>query len=202
MGRAKLRETNGQRDVRLRKISELHLKGYSVYEIAAEVGMCCQTINNDLKTIRQRYNEQMIVNRGELVSEQVQQYRLVMQEAWKAWSQSKLDKEKEQVTSTQVATFEQTKNQLTREGQTGNAQYLSVVVQCMRGIQDLLGLDAPKKAIVGTATLNWDQLLAGLDGAVDDEVEKSIAEALGITIPIQVEAIPQPEVRDGEQASE
>lgn len=186
--------TTTQEEELLAEVARLDRRGYGQHAIARElrergiVSVTQPMICQYLKRIRARYEEAQVINRAAYVSQLVENYRDIMQEAWSAWERSKSDRES--VTTEKApppppppesrlprgranrqggfnGRDEQASLRLLREivrteGRLPASEYLGTVLKCLEAIRALLGLDQPAKSQVDMTvqTLSWDSLLA------------------------------------------
>jgi predicted transcriptional regulator len=166
-----------EREEVMAKVAVMNRRGYSQWDIAREVNVTQGQVSMYLATIKKRYVETQVWSRAEEVEQEVDRLKFIMKEAFDAWDASKEDKCKiidESVTSD---FGEKIKLGKVKEKQTGNSQYLAIILDCIKQIRELKGLDAPKKIEATVQTLDWTPLVSAATTKPRDEVEEAIAQA-------------------------
>lgn len=145
----KRRELTNER--RRMRVAELTLRGVPQIEIAAELGVKQPCVSKDLTVVREHWLQSAIRAFDQHRAEELARISLVEAEAWKAWQESggvktktkkvKLKsadpKAKASKTPDEVQTFEWY--------ETGDPQYLKIVMDCVAQRCKLLGIAAPEK---------------------------------------------------------
>lgn len=160
-----------QREADFVKISDLYLRGCSCRQIAKSIGISHAMIARELQVIRQRWLEEQVKNFDELQQRELLRLDKIECEMWDAWEKSKAD----QITSTarrEDGMIAKTVNEVKKAQQTGDAQYMQVIMRCIEKRCKILGLDAPEK-VQHSGTLNITELI----GMLQDEPEAPAAEA-------------------------
>lgn len=80
-----------EREEHLERVSRLHAMGYTLVEIAADLGVSKVTVFHDVQLIKKRYRESQLEAHAALVREKLEVLRHVRREAYAAWERSKLD---------------------------------------------------------------------------------------------------------------
>lgn len=163
--------------------------GYSIREIALKVlggRVSHATVVNDIKEIKQRYNESILESRQALVRERLDLLRDIRQEAFEAWERSKENAEKRTTKMTpgleallkkrkrgargrrdqkgQEVTTDQLKDmfisELTEvvEGRLPASEYMNIILKTVEQERALLGLDEALKVDMSVGSLNWSDL--------------------------------------------
>lgn len=165
-----------EREKAVAKTLELHLKGWTQYAIAAELGVSQPQVCNDLKLAKERLKNDLNHVRDELVAEKLAAIDQVMMEAWLAWERSK---EKRKKTVSEESTIGESYGTRDREEVTeyvGDAQFLQIVRQCIADKRALLGLDAPTKVDMQGTLLTLDYAaMMKREEAIIDPVEDRLA---------------------------
>lgn len=125
-------------------VSELYLKGLTMRQMGAEVGVSHQQICEDLKHIRAEWRSSTIRNFDEAKSLELARLDQIEAEAWRAWERSQ---GKHVTTKTESGTGAQgaiDKTSETTEDLAGDPRFLDAIAKCVQKRCDILGLDAPK----------------------------------------------------------
>ena len=123
-------------------VARLYLRGRNQQEIADELGFTRKTVWDDIKEIRKEWQTQRLDDTEALINRELARLDHLEAEAFDAWERSKQDAEQETVTD------DPEKGQITKHvttGQTGDPQYLAIILKCCERRCRLLGLDAPAK---------------------------------------------------------
>lgn len=147
-------------------VAERYLRGEYQSTIAEALGVDRSTISRDLAAIRRAWLASAVRDFDEAKAQEIAKIDAVEREAWAAWSRSTEDREvatqeeiNDPITYTDAKGVPQTKNKtrrratLRREGQTGAAVFLDVVLRCIAKRCEILGLDAPKRFVI-----DWDNV--------------------------------------------
>ena len=89
------KRTKLEREAQLVEIERRHNRGESIRDIGAQLSLHFTTIQRDLKTIAQRYQDKTLVERAVAVNRMIATLRDVRKEAWEAWEKSKENKERQ-----------------------------------------------------------------------------------------------------------
>jgi hypothetical protein len=144
------------------KIADKVLWGTPLADIAQELGITIQTVSYHHLRIKQ---EQRAILRKHkdarelLVAEKFFQYEAQIRENYAAWKRSQEDHVKvTEETITSAAGEVSEKKSESREGQSGDARFQSLIKQCRDAQRELLGLDAPKQTENKNLNINcnWD----------------------------------------------
>jgi hypothetical protein len=133
-----------QRELDYARISDMYLRGWSCRRIGEAIGISHVSVSTELKIIRQRWLEEQVKNFDELQQRELLRLDKVECEMWDAWEKSKAD----QITSTarrEDGMIAKTVNEVRKAQQTGEAQYMQVIMRCIEKRCKILGLDAPEK---------------------------------------------------------
>jgi DNA-binding Lrp family transcriptional regulator len=170
-----------EREEHLEVIAKMDRRGYSQRRIAEMLGISQRQVGEDLKKLKKVYIESQIKERHEYVTEKLEQYREIREEAWLAWERSKEDFLRIQETHEQDPSAEDAthapyiyKTVRTREGRLPANEYIRTVMSCLEAERDLLGLDAPKKLDMKQLLIDWDAVSGSLNEEVPDLVEAEI----------------------------
>jgi len=135
-----------QRDMtieqRRTEVARLYLRGRSQQQIADEIGVVRKTVWSDIQEIRKEWQEERLSDAEALINRELAKLDHLEAEAFDAWERSKQDAERETVTD------DPEKGRITKHvtiGQTGDPQYLALILRCCERRCKLLGLDAPEK---------------------------------------------------------
>lgn len=169
MGNSKLNKF--QVAQRLKKISDMHLQGIEVEEIAKRLGVSEGTIYNSLKKQKKEWQETQQLNTGLVIAETLAEVDLLKQTYWDAWLKSKTPM---QTKRRKVSQRENPKKKLkdgeeaqpqgmqnvevseeTKEKE-GNPQFLKGVEWCVNFKVELLGLKKVHLDIVGDLEVEID----------------------------------------------
>lgn len=152
------RATHGELLRRRRRVSELRLQGWTLEEIGRELGIHFSQVSRDWKWCREEWRKAAIQDTGEILAEQIAQYKLVIREAWAAWQKSKEAKAIKAVESRGDTGDDQqghergrrvpSKTMLRTEEQTGNPAYFATMDRANQQINKLLGIDGSQASIV------------------------------------------------------
>lgn len=124
---------------------KLRLQGRPVTEIAVEMGVSDRQVRTYLRRTEDRMKADLLERDGEAgVLKQFAVLNHVLEEALKAWEQSKEPTVKRSVSRKRDAEGKtvETRVSETVEEQVGNPAYLDAVLKAAREIRDLLGMDA------------------------------------------------------------
>jgi predicted transcriptional regulator len=186
--RARLKLTNDMRITNRRvQASELYLQGYNIEEIANKLQTTATTIQGDLVAVREQWMETMGLNYDSLLMRELAKIDLVIKEAWKGWYESckdaliikrvkeqvpvekRFDKKTgklvdltpEEIKATPLKVIKDIVEEQ-RKGQSGNAQFLKIILDALNQRQLLLGLrDDEKRSDSNTKTdrFDWKELV-------------------------------------------
>jgi hypothetical protein len=141
-------------EAQLVEIEQRHNRGESVRAIAARLGLHFTTIQRDLETIAQRYQDNTLVERTVAVNRMIATLRDVRKEAWEAWDKSKENQERQATEKISEAldaegrpaaeTLQRMKVIHRTEGRLPKAEYLNIILRTLKQESELLGLYAPK----------------------------------------------------------
>lgn len=124
-------------------IASMYLKGYNQYEIADQLGITQATVSRDLKLIQEQWRQSAVHDMDQAKQRELERIDVLELEAWNAWLRSQQNAETETVTDVGIGDKPVTRRE--SKGQTGNAQYLSVVQWCIAQRCKILGIEAPVK---------------------------------------------------------
>ena len=139
-----------ERELDLKRIADYYLQGKTQTEIGGILGLDQSQICNDLKVIKQRWQEKTTLDLDEKKRKELDRIDLLETTYWAAWERSLKERVK---TRTRKGMAPATKGQLKetneasveRENLIGNPAFLSGVMTCIERRCKLLGLDAPTK---------------------------------------------------------
>jgi hypothetical protein len=144
------KRTKLEREAQLVEIERRHNHGESIRAIGAHLGLHFTTIQRDLKTIAQRYQDKTLVERTVAVNRMIATLRDVRKEAWEAWEKSKENKErqvKEMISESldaqgnpSEATLVRMKVVIATEWRLPKAEYLNIILRTLKQEAELLGL--------------------------------------------------------------
>lgn len=173
-----------EREEHLERVSRLHAMGYTLVEIAADLGVSKVTVFHDVQLIKKRYRESQLEAHAALVREKLEVLRHVRREAFAAWERSKLDATRRTTRQSPSVVVDLGGGKGTRrkgrrgsdptpdqlkdmfvseitevvEGRLPASEYLSVILKTVEHERALLGLDEALKVNMSVATLNWSDL--------------------------------------------
>lgn len=139
--------SQAQRNVKVESrrtdVARLYLRGKSQQQIADELEVTRKTVWSDIQAIRAEWKKERLDDAEELINIELAKIDQMEAEAWAAWERSKqptvqrvvLDADKE------GAGYKKR----VKTGQTGEPQYLAIVLKCCERRCKILGLDAPAK---------------------------------------------------------
>ena len=166
-----------QREQDKATIARMILQGKTHQEIANFLELDRSMISREVKLIRDEWKASSLRDFDEARGERIAELELVKAELWESWQQSKQQKQttlKEQIDSLDGGTDEgekRTKVATRHQSATGDAIYLSGVVNCIKEQSKLLGLYPQEGTGTGQAiSLTDGQLgvLGKLMGDVDN----------------------------------
>lgn len=128
-------------EMRRADVARRYLQGQTQGQIAADLGVHQSQVTRDLKTLRQRWQEQAADQTGRWIAQELARLAALEAEAWAAWQRSRQNAVKE-IEETTEDGFRQRKE---TTGQAGDPRFLDQVQKCVQQRRDLLGLDAPKR---------------------------------------------------------
>lgn len=174
--------TPTEREEVMHKVALLDKKGWIQADIAREVGVDQSQVSWYLKNIRKRYIDSTNWSKDQEIAGILIKLQNVMTEAYNAWDQSKEDKQKiinEEITSSNaIGAFTRNKVAEEKERQTGQPSYLSIILDCIKQIRQIKGLDAPTKVNATVNNINWDLMSKEDTRSKADNVEQLINNAL------------------------
>lgn len=173
--------TDAEREEVLLEVARLDRRGYSQYRIAKLIGVSQPMVHQYLQKIKKRYEEETLAERAAKVNEVYHTYRDIMAEAWDGYEKSKEDRKQRKREDSVFGETSGYKESETVEGRLADVGYLRVVQECVSGIRDLYGLDAPKKVETDNrhtvAPIDWDSLYGREREYVDRAEERLRLEA-------------------------
>lgn len=132
-------------DLRRREILEKYCQGFSVAEIAAEIGITKGAINRHIGAMRKEWKQ----HRLEMIDDQKADIengiRKVMREAWLAWYRSCEDQEVVREGKKMAHGEPAPYSEKIRKGQAGDPRFLDQVRSCLDQLVKLYGLNEPDK---------------------------------------------------------
>ncbi len=172
----------------LAEVQKWSIQGLNQREIAEKLVLIGVNVSQPmvgvyLKQINERYKEATLGDRRQAVMEKLAEYKLIRTEAYEAWHKSKEDyfkRVKEEGTAGE-GSFSKEKEE--EGGRLAGAQYLQIVLDCIKAERELLGLDEAMKVdvdVVHTA-IPWDQLVGHRNEVDLVEAEIQKVEKLAIT---------------------
>lgn len=192
-GKGNAKRTASQREVDLVVEAQLWLGGKSQQEIADTISinrpydLSRQTISNDLKEIKSRWEQLYLTDYNEHLMKELARIDRLEETYWDSWERSLLPKEekyteniqdkssgKTGVTVPAYSRLKATRKEITS---TGDTRYLDGIQWCVEQRCKILGLYKPK-----TVNVNWrkEAQQAGIDPdkAVDELTEQFVRAAL------------------------
>jgi hypothetical protein len=170
-------------------IAHLYVRGLTHQEITTELNrdkpaaahITRQMVTREIKSLVREWQTSVVTDIGQVLAVQLRRLAWIEAEAEDAWERSKLDAQERQQTSTQegapvldkqgkaqfdkagLVIREQSRTAFTlkQKGQTGGAQYLAVMLDCVRERNRIFGLYAPEQVQVST-----------LDATIETELRK------------------------------
>lgn len=161
---AKNTRTKGEREKDKVTITDMYLKGHRLSEIAKEIGVTYQTIQDTLKRLIKEWQTQAIKNIDELKVIELERINKLELRAWKALEDSdgKVKKVVEKVGSVREALMNRaldpyddnedpTKVNLdvetttTIEKQVADPRYMKIILDCIKTRCQILGLEVEEK---------------------------------------------------------
>lgn len=124
-------------------VSEYYAKGWTMAQIADEIGVDVSTVSRSIKRIHEAWKEAAAVNYDSTALQQLRKLDMIEKEAWEAWERSVGDsvKLRKEAGFNSKGNFERQVEIL--EKQAGASEYLRLVLDCVDKRAKLLGLDAP-----------------------------------------------------------
>jgi hypothetical protein len=126
---------------RRKKVSELHVQGWSQCSIAEHLAVRQSTICEDLRHISKAWRESSIRDFDAARDLEIQKLNRIEREAWDAWERSKQPAKMATVDGPNGSS----KTKRTVRDQYGDPRFLEVIEHCVAARRELLGLDAPTK---------------------------------------------------------
>lgn len=122
-------------------ICQLYLQGYSFMEIAKVVSLSSVTVRQTIEESRKLWIERHDRALSDLVAEQVAKIDRVESRAWESYEESRKQYIEQQSTSgsNDKGTFHS--NKKTKRKQIGSAEFLNIILNCVRQRSELLGLN-------------------------------------------------------------
>jgi hypothetical protein len=196
------KRTKEQRAYDLRRVAKLSRCGYTWPEIAEQCGVSIQQIGYDMKQIRAQHKVETDRELDEMRAEMEMQYKDIQREAWKALQ---LSKQGEQVPCSLCEGKGKGTCRSKRPVKCWRcegkgywvkrtpiaADLLRILLQCLKGLKDLRGADAPKKSDVRKLTLDWKALQEQMPPI--DAIERELQALL---------PSPQSETSEGQEAEQ
>lgn len=138
-------------------IAHMYCRGYSIYDISRATGQSIMFVARCLDNVRSMWKEQAILDFNERISYELQKLDHLETMYWEAWERSKLESEvtfaEEEVESEDHGT-QRRRSKRTTASPPGDPRFLEGVRWCVERRCQLLGLDAPKKSAVFTASVD------------------------------------------------
>jgi len=125
-----------------RKIADLYLQGFIQADIADKIGVCQQTISNDLKSLHKEWIASALVDFDEAKAQELAKIDRLEREYWAGWDRSREDAETSTAKVKGDGDKEATK---TVKGQAGDPRFLAGIQWCIDRRCKILGVDAPKR---------------------------------------------------------
>ena len=187
-----------QRAERVERAWNLRLRGWTLRQIAENVGVTLQQIDYDLRVARNEQIKRMHVSAESLIAEKVAAYENIRMTAWAAYdaSVSNLERETEEYAlqtdeQTMMASEVRIKRIVMREGRLPANVYLSTIMQTLQAERELLGLDQPTKTevsgAVAVAVFDWSALSHRVDEP--DAIEARIKGLIDVPKTFEVDVI-------------
>lgn len=172
--------TPEQREKDLITISDMALRGRSLRQIAAQIGIAHSCIVAEMKLIRERWREDYTAKADEHITRELAKLERMETEAWDAWERSQAAAVTKR-TRREDGLVAKTINEVTSTDQVGNSVYLQLAHDCMKSRRKLLGLDAPEKVEHSGALTVTDMIgkLSALDDAEPAQAPAPAAAAPG-----------------------
>lgn len=152
------RKNTGDAVLRRRmKVARLHVLGQDQATIGAKFGVCQSQISLDLKAIREEWRQRIALTIDDQKAEQATRLLALYEQAMLGWEKSQQDAERRyQKRITGGKDGMKKESGRTKEGQSGDPQFLNVAARCLSDMRDLFGLNAPMK--VANTTPEGDAL--------------------------------------------
>ena len=127
---------------RRQQVAALYLKGWSQTAIAERLGVQQPTVSHDIRHIREDWRVSAVRDFDLLREEELKKITLVEMEAWAGFERSQKPAQE-----ARVKEGDQSRATKTMKSRTGDARFLDVVMKCIAGRRELLGLDLAKPTV-------------------------------------------------------
>lgn len=155
-------------------IGHMYCRGYSVYDISRVIGEPLDAIIAYLEEIRSVWRTSAIIDFNERISYELKKLDYLETMYWEAWEKSKTEAEtmysEEEIEGESGAQRKRSKK--TTSTPPGDPRFLDGIRWCIERRCELLGLDAPKKSAVLTASVDVKSVYEELDS---EERQKELA---------------------------
>jgi len=152
--------------------------------IAKDFGVSQVQISKDIQTLKARWKAAAKKEIDDAVGEALAEIEEVMGEAWTGWQASIEPKEKEVKQKTEVdgggggngegkgAKGKRTSFQVqtSKTDTSGNPSYLNIVLECLRQVREIRGLDKPRKIAPTNPDGTESYMVKGAADLTDDEL--------------------------------
>lgn len=125
-------------------ISRLRLRGRTLDQIAAEVGLSTMTVRRELKALVGEWQQNAAEDIAAVKARELRRLDEIETEAWAEWERSKKDWEKRMVEKG-GGEGGKDKSKIEKGGQCGDPRYLNVLIGIGERRAKILGMDAPQK---------------------------------------------------------
>jgi hypothetical protein len=152
------KRSEAQKAADLEFFEHWHIRGKSERQLAKMIAeirpytLCRQQINQDLKKLRERWQESALVKRTDAIARELAGLDAQEDELWQAWEKSKheaMTKTEESFTTAGKGKSKRSKKinrqRITTEAQCGEASFQKLIGDIQIQRRQLLGLDAPAK---------------------------------------------------------
>lgn len=183
------KRTPEQREADFERIGQMDRQGYTQTAIASVIGSSQAQVNYDLRIIRKRYAEFLVLKRKVVTAQKVEEYRDIRREAWEAYQKSKEPLIEEIEEQTITATGGYTKITNKTKQRLPDAAYLRIIADCLAAEREMQGIDAPKRLNLKAAMASGIDFDAFADGPATEELEDVIEAEIE---QLEAKALPAP----------
>lgn len=178
-GRAK-GETALDMESRHERILKDYMQGYRMYEIAERLGIHVDTVNNDLRAIRLKWQAQNLESYNTLMHQELERLARIEREAWEGWERSKQKQEDKTTFLSPVERGDEGGSamavsgaQVSLRGQNGDPRFLKIVQDCADQRAKLLGLYIKRVDVRAQVNVSND-----VSEMSDDELKRHIIQGV------------------------
>lgn len=164
------------------QISRLFLQQKTVAQIASEMNLSPQQVQNDLRMIRDEWRRHRHADLDERMAMELARIDRIEAEAWTAWEASwnEISSTTQYAKPDKDGTPRPVQAVVHKSEGRGNPQYLQIIQWCVEQRARLLGLTRPD-VILQQNTLRIDgltQIVAGISGKTDAELQDEVTALL------------------------